>query len=250
MTTGIMRKDLYAELFEVENNHWWHQHKRLVCHQILNRFIPRAGKLLDIGTGTGKMLSELKQAGWQVFGVDIEKKAQQESAKRGIYIKTADVSKKPLPFPNSTFDLVTALDLLEHIPNDQFCLREMKRVLKPQGIILISVPAYQQLFSYWDKMVGHYRRYSTKSLKQLCAQTKLKIIYLSYYFSFLLLPALMIRIIKKILKLEKTSDFQTNPLPKLLTPFIIILSKIEQSLLRYSRLPFGLSLIGVVKPKL
>lgn len=244
-----MRQDLYTELYQVENSHWWHRHKRKVVHQLINKFCHKKGRILDVGAGAGKILQEMKQAGWQVSGVDIEKQAQIESAKRGISVKLTDVSKNHFPFKDNSFDSVLALDLLEHLADNQRCLGEMKRVLKTKGIIIISVPAYEKLFSYWDKMVGHYRRYSAKSLQRLCRKNDLKIIFLSYYFSFLIIPALIIRLTKKLINLEKKSDFQTNPLPKLIVPFIKILSKMEQILLRYVRLPFGLSLICVAQKK-
>lgn len=237
-----MRQDLYAELYQVENTHWWHQHKRAVCHQRISRM--KIGKVLDVGVGTGKILEELKQLNWQVFGVDIDQQAQLHSRKRRIDLKIADVSQS-LPFKDNYFDAVLALDVLEHIKNDNLALIEIKRVVKPNGIILISVPAYPRLYSYWDKMLGHCRRYSKADLTQLIKKSGLKIEFLSYYFSWLLLPAVIIRMIKKIFNIKTISDFQTNTNNFLILFIIKILSKIELLLLKYINLPFGLSLICV-----
>ncbi|MFH2062025.1 MAG: methyltransferase domain-containing protein, partial [Candidatus Beckwithbacteria bacterium] len=65
-----MRQDLNKELFNVENNHWWHQHKRKLVHQLIQKYVSKPGVVLDVGAGTGKLLEELKLNGWQVSGVD------------------------------------------------------------------------------------------------------------------------------------------------------------------------------------
>lgn len=241
--SGLMRQDLYAELYQVENSHWWHQHKRAVCLQRISRM--KTGKVLDIGAGTGKILEELKAHGWQAKGVDAEPAAAQECKKRGIILQTCDVGNKSLPYQSNSFDLVLTLDFLEHVQNEIQVINKIKRVLKPDGKLLISVPAYPRLYSYWDKMLGHYRRYSKADLTQLIKKSGLKIEFLSYYFSWLLLPAVIIRMIKKMFNIKMISDFQTNTNNFLILFTIKILSKIELLLLKYINLPFGLSLICV-----
>lgn len=244
--SGLMRQDLYAELYHVENSHWWHQHKRTIVKQLISRMKP--GKALDIGCGTGKIIEELNQAGWQCVGVDKSALAQKEGLKRGLKISIADAGKK-LPFPDKCFRLVLALDFLEHVKNDQKVVREIKRVLKPSGMIIASVPAYSTLYSYWDKMLGHFRRYSKSDLIQLMKANNLEINFISYYFSWLLLPAVIIRKIKELLKIKTVSDFQTNTNNKPVIYLIKFLSRVELKLLKYIKLPFGLSLICAATPK-
>ncbi|MDZ7587306.1 MAG: class I SAM-dependent methyltransferase, partial [Patescibacteria group bacterium] len=133
-----MRADLYAELYEAEENHWWHRHKRAIAKQILEELKPSQGKVLDVGAGGGKLLSELQKKGWQSSGVDVEPKAKLQSQKRNLNIQIADATKK-IPFKTDYFDAVFAVDSLEHMENDQKALQEIKRVTKPNGIIYISV---------------------------------------------------------------------------------------------------------------
>ena len=243
--TGLMRHDLYAELYQVENSHWWHQHKRAMVKQLISKIKP--GRVLDVGCGTGKILAELKKQGWQVWGVDAEPAAAKECQKRDIKIKIADATIR-MPFKDNFFNAILALDFLEHVNDDKTVIRGIKRVLKPNGIIIISVPAYPKLYSYWDKMLGHYRRYSKSDLTQLMIKSGLKIKFISYYFSWLLLPSIMIRIIKKILNIKTVSDFKTNTDNFLILNIIKLLSRTELWLLKYTKMPFGLSLICVATP--
>jgi len=240
----LMRQDLYFELYTVENSHWWHRHKRLAVLQLLEKFNTNRGRILDIGCGTGKMLEELKQSGWEVEGIDKSVLTQKECLKRGLKIKIADAAEK-LPFKHNYFQAVLALDFLEHVQDDQKVVREIKRVLKPNGIILVSVPAYPKLYFYWDKMLGHQRRYSANGLKQLFIQADLKVIFLSYYFSWLLIPALVIRLIKKNTQNKIVSDFKTNTDNFLIVYIIKLLGQVELWLLKYIKIPFGLSLICI-----
>lgn len=241
-----MRSDLYAELYEAEENHWWHQYKRAIAQQILKKYQPDPGRVLDVGAGGGKLLSELKNKGWQAKGIDLDPLAKKQSQKRQINIQIADATKK-IPFEIDYFDAVFAVDSLEHMKNDLKALREIKRVTKPNGFIYISVPAYPKIFSYWDKMLGHYRRYSKENLKYLVTSAGLKIERLTFYLSFLLLPAIIIRQIKKCLNQNQVSDFKTMFLPWLIKPVLKLLTQTELILLKKINLPFGLSLICVCR---
>ncbi|MFC1626931.1 class I SAM-dependent methyltransferase [Patescibacteria group bacterium] len=242
-----MRKDLYKELFEVENKHWWHDHKRKVIHQMIDKYANQ-GKVLDIGAGMGKILKELQIRDWQVYGVDSENQAVRWSQKRGIKIKRRDIE-KDLGFKSNSFDLVLALDVIEHLKDDQEMLNKIADVLKKQGVAIITVPAYQWLFNYWDEMLGHKRRYTTQSLKNIISADKFEIEYLGYFSMFIFPVAMIVRIIKKIFGTTETSDFQTTPWPWISVPVIKFFNYIERMLLSVISLPFGLSVICVIRKK-
>ncbi|MFH2062097.1 MAG: class I SAM-dependent methyltransferase, partial [Candidatus Beckwithbacteria bacterium] len=213
-------------------------------HQLIQKYVSKPGVVLDVGAGTGKLLEELKLNGWQVSGVDGAIEAVEQSKRRGVVIHQHDIRKK-LPFKVDSFDLVTSLDVLEHIKDDKSLLIEMRRVLKPQGIILITVPAYQWLFSYWDKMLKHFRRYEKMDLVRLGNKAGLKLIFISFYSSFFLLPAVLVRLLKTKNKDQRISDFQSTPLALISVPVLNILAIIERLLIKYVRLPFGMSLVCV-----
>ena len=245
MMQGKMRQDLYQELYEVENHHWWHHHKRATIHQFIRQF-SNPGRVLDVGAGTGKILEELKSLGWEVMGVDGEEEAAEWSARRGIHVKQTDLT-KPLPFDSDTFDLVLALDILEHVSDDSALLSEMRRVVKPEGRVMVSVPAYQWLFNYWDEMLGHKRRYTAPLLRSVCSQSGVLPLYLGYYFCLFLIPAALVRFVKNKLgnTREGTSDFQTTPLASITVPIMNLYARFERWCLKRTRLPFGLSVFLV-----
>jgi SAM-dependent methyltransferase len=246
MAQETMRPDLYPELYQVENRHWWHQQKRQVVHQLIQRYCPRPGKVLDVGCGAGKLLAELKPLGWQVEGVDL---VVTQGRRRGLNLKQVNLQTQPLPFAKNQFDLVVCLDTLEHMADDRRLTAEMARVAKPGGTVIISVPAYPWLFSYWDKMLGHYRRYTKKTLLRATVHSGLKLKFSSYFFSFLLLPAILVRLLKTILRQKHRSDFITDPLPVFTHGLVGIFGGWERLWLQRFSIPFGLSLVGVFEKK-
>ena len=247
---GKMRQDLYQELFEVEDHHWWHQHKRAIVHKLLDRFC-KPGKLIDVGAGTGKILSELQLKKWQVFGIDGEQEASHLSKLRGVKVKLLDLTLNKLPFADNSFDAALSLDIIEHLPDDVGLISEIYRILKPGAILIITVPAYQWLFSYWDKMLGHKRRYTVGSLRLVCHRSKLQPLYSSYFFSAQLLPAAVVRLIKSLLGQKATnfSDFKSTPIRSISEPLISLYSKLEQFLITTTALPFGLSVVAVTQKR-
>ena len=244
-----MRQDLYPELFAVEDSHWWHQHKRALVIQWLKQWNQKPGKIIDVGAGTGKILEELKFKGWEVLGVDGAKEAIHLSQKRGVVVKRVNLANSRLPFAAGTFNAAISLDTLEHLKDDLGILKEMSRIVKKGGTIIITVPAHPWLFSYWDKMLGHYRRYSKIDLIKLCRRSGLKLINVSFFFSYLLLPVIFIRWFKKTLKLQEVSDFTDTPGHTLVTLPLLLLGFMERTWLKIANIPIGLSLICVLKKK-
>jgi ubiquinone/menaquinone biosynthesis C-methylase UbiE len=244
-----MRQDLYQELFQVEDSHWWHQHKRRLIHQFINKLFTNPGKVLDLGAGTGKILSELESKDWQVQGIDSSPQAIKWSKKRGVKLKLADSAKQPLPFPPNYFDLILVLDFLEHLQSESKTLSNINKVLKPSGYLIITVPANPRLYSYWDKMLGHYRRYDKITLQKILKDHDFKVKQITYFFSFSLIPAILVRTIKKIFNQKQGSDFQTTPIACLSIPVLKCLASIERTLLNFIKLPFGLSILCLAQKK-
>jgi 2-polyprenyl-3-methyl-5-hydroxy-6-metoxy-1,4-benzoquinol methylase len=248
MIAGTMRSDLYPELYQVEDNHWWHLQKRRLIHYLIKKYSPKPGRILDVGCGGGKLLAELQDLGWQVDGVDAPG-TKALGQKRGLKIATVDLQTAALPYPKNYFDLVVCLDTLEHMRDDRRLIAEMARVTKSKGVIIISVPAYQWLFSYWDSMLGHFRRYNKSSLLKSTHGHQLKTKLVSYFFAYLLLPAIIIRLVKAVLRQKQRSDFTTNPLPVFSRGVVDIMGMVEFARFKKSPIPFGLSLVGVFEKR-
>lgn len=246
MAQGVMRHDLYPELYRVEEGHWWHRQKRQVIHQLIKQSCPKPGRVLDVGCGAGKLLEELELLSWQTEGIDT---VLSQGRRRGLKLKKTNLQTQPLPYSKNHFDLVVCLDTLEHMNDDRRLMTEMARVAKPKGVIIISVPAYSWLFSYWDKMLGHFRRYSRKTLLRAVPKKFLQPVFISYFFSFLLLPAVIVRLVKALSGQKQRSDFTADPLPVLTHGFVGFLGNLELLWLKKSSIPFGLSLVGVFVKK-
>lgn len=248
-----MRDELYDQMREQEGYYWWHVGKRKLVLEMLKKFFSTGGiklpaKILDVGCGTGIIMQELMSYG-KIWGLDINDKALQycHAKKAGDFLLKTDLEQE-LPFKESFFDAVLCLDVLEHIQNEELVLSEFFRILKKEGVLILMVPAYQYLWSYWDRMAGHYRRYNTKRLENILKQNGFKVEKLTYYNLFALLPAIIFRLIKSRFSLTAencSSDFIA--LPVLLNKFLLLLAEIERQILSVINLPAGLSLFCLAR---
>lgn len=151
-------------MHRIENGHFWFIAKRAFLSRAL-RFLGKDKKIadvLDIGCGSGAVMEFLKRRGHAVCGVDISPIALAFCKQKNLAVKEGSADN--LPFANASFDVVCALDVIEHIPQEKNVLQEIERVLRPDGIGIITVPAHQWLWSYHDELLGHQRRYDKKSL--------------------------------------------------------------------------------------
>jgi len=239
-----MEKYLYKDLYELEESHWWHISKRKTGIELIRNFLRvKKPKILDIGCGTGKNLEILSALG-TAWGIDISKEAIIFCKKRGLD-RVSLCTAERTNFPSSSFDLVTLFDVLEHT-NDEKSISEIFRILKSNGLVILTVPAFSFLWSNWDVVLKHRKRYTKKSLKTILERRGFKIKKISYMYSFLILPVFIIRLIK--------SSFYENFYPsdfKLSSPLInrtlLKLTDFERTLIKNCTIPFGTSLVCVAE---
>ncbi|MBI2333905.1 MAG: class I SAM-dependent methyltransferase [Chloroflexi bacterium] len=242
-----MDKSLYDNIYQVEATHWWYKARREIIFDWVFRALKKYEnpRILDIGCGTGFNISYLKQAGHErVDGVDISRDALAYCQSRqldDIMLSSAE----SLPIHNSTYDVVLALDIIEHLPNDRQALSEIHRVLKTNGTFVIFVPAYKFLWSFQDEISHHQRRYEANDLRTKLDQAGLKIEKLTYINSFLFpivfIGRLALRLFPSFFNI--TSESQMNP-----TWTNGILYQIFKSEMFYARrmnFPFGVSILCV-----
>src|SRR5260370_39392094 len=141
--------------------------------QVLNQYLGPNGahgrRILDVGCGTGTMLTHLASCG-KAAGVDIDEEAIGFCRERGLQdVRLGEAAN--LPFADGSFDLVTALDVVEHLDDDVGALVEMKRVLRPDGHILVTVPAHRFLWGDQDEVNMHKRRYTAPELRRRLAES-------------------------------------------------------------------------------
>lgn len=247
-----MRKDLYREMYELEDKYWWHIAKRdLVRMLIQNSGIDMAKSIyMDIGCGTGRLMEEMQKGfGWKkVTGVDGSGEALRFCKKRGLVNVSKGDFEEKLPAKSASVDVATCLDVIEHIENEKVIMSEIFRVLKPGGILVVTVPAYQFMWTYWDDMLFHKRRYTKNDMAGKLAKVGFKIEKSTYAFSFLFPPAVLVRIAKSlIVSLRSRSDFA--PLPSFVEATFKTLSKWERGLIGKMNIPFGLSVVCVARKK-
>lgn len=241
-----MDEYLYKDLYDLEETHWWHKAKRDLTVSLIKKFAPvtKHLKIIDIGCGTGKNVEVFSRFG-ESWGIDTSPAAIAFCKKRGLSNIVLSEGEKT-PFENNSFDVVTMLDVLEHA-DDQKVIAEIKRILKPGGIVIANVPAYQFMWSQWDTVLHHKRRYTTETLKKLLVSGGFQLELVSFSQSFLLFPVYIIRRLKEIWYKNKTyeSDFRTSfpGMHTLLSKFALI----ERSSAVRGKIPFGLSVVAVAK---
>lgn len=242
-----MQKKLYTEMFFQEKTYWWHVSKRRLVQRAINKVTSTPGsKLLDAGCGTGAMLEEVTSRFGSVYGADGSPESLKFCKKRGLTnIKLVDFEQK-LPYQANYFDAIVCLDVLEHISNDNKLLQNFYRILRPGGRLYLTVPAYQFLWSYWDEVLGHQRRYRKSALKRLIKKNRLEVIQSSYFYSFLIPAVLVFRSLKSFLK-NRNSDFIV--IPSILNQLLLGLSFLERILMRAITLPIGLSIFLVAEKR-
>jgi SAM-dependent methyltransferase len=189
-----MDRRVYQQMEAVEDHHWWFLGRRAVIAAVLAPLTespadPRDRLILDAGCGSGGNLGVYSGLG-PVMGVDTAAEALGQSRRRG-YRGVAVASLAALPFRGDAFDLVAATDVVEHVADDVGALRELLRVTRPGGHVVITVPAYGWLWSDSDVQLGHHRRYTGRQIVAQCRLAGATVIRASY-FNTMLLPAIAV----------------------------------------------------------
>jgi len=165
-----MERHTYAIMYEVEGSHWWFAGRRRILESFVRTIVAdlnldgRSPRILDVGCGTGANLEMLAQFG-RAEGVDVSEDALAFCRARSLSQVKLGAAEQ-LPYPDASFDLVTALDVVEHLDDDLAGLSEMRRVLRPGGRALLFVPAFMWLWGVQDDVSHHRRRYTRPQLAE------------------------------------------------------------------------------------
>ncbi len=240
-----MESSEYINLAAFENHYWWHVGRRSIVSKQLAMLNEdhHALRILNVGSGTGGTVQLLADHG-TVLNVDRSEEAVRLMRQSGYQASQMDGRRMPLP--DAQFDLVAALDVLEHIPEDDVALKEWTRLLKAGGHVLLTVPAYQWLWSGHDMSLGHCRRYAAKGLQKLVRDAGLEVCKCSYAITFSFVPIVGFRFLQKLFqpRVQKSSYVE---LPEFLNSFFIRLLKFEALLLEKFSFPFGTSILIVAR---
>jgi SAM-dependent methyltransferase len=245
-----MNLEEYAQMYRLEDEHWWFVARRSLVHRALSRFPPpipsdRRRRLLDVGCGTGGTMDRLRPHG-SVFGVDMEPMALEFCRQRG-HQNLVLGSATALPFASASFEAAVALDVLEHIPDHARAAREIARTLVPGGLVYITVPAYRSLWSSHDVALMHQRRYVAREVKDLLRSAGLETVHLTYTVSTYLPLAWSVRTLRKRLRPNgppRTDIVETPPwLNTLLRGYL----EMEGRAALTMPAPFGLTVFAVAR---
>jgi SAM-dependent methyltransferase len=235
-------------LLEADDYHWWYRGRRLIIRAELDRLaLPPGARVLDAGCGSGRTLEDLRAYG-EVAGIELSELAAAHARERGLgEVLVGRV--ESLPWEEDRFDLVTCLDVLEHTADDRVALRELRRVTKPGGWLLLTVPAYPALWSTHDVVNHHYRRYTRRTLRRAAREAGWRVDRLTSFNSLLLPAAAAVRVSQRY-RLRNDNDHvsELRVGPRWLNGVLERPLRLEAAMLRRGyTLHAGLSLLSVLE---
>lgn len=245
-----MRQRYRGVTLSVEDRHWWYRGRRRVVGRVLAGLdLPPDTRILDAGCGGGGNFAALARFG-RVTGLEPDADARAAARERGLG-EVVEGGLAELPFEDGSFDLATALDVIEHVDDDLGALGELRRVVVDGGFLVVTVPAYQSLWSPHDVANEHRRRYARKQLLAVAEAAGWQFVQASYFNSLPLpiVAALRLRQRRRLgEQAPPVSDFERTPAwvdGLLELPF-----RLEAGLISAGvRVPAGLSLLGVFRSR-
>ena len=242
-----MKEHTYPIMFRVEQSHWWYTGRRKILSSFLEdicgRVTDRRPRILDVGCGTGANLLMLSKYG-DAEGVDLSEDALAFCRERGLENVKLGAAEK-LPYEDGTFDLVTALDVVEHLDDDLGGLSEMRRVLRPGGRVLLFVPTFMFLWGLQDDVSNHRRRYRMPELRRVLEHAGFEVERTTYANITFFVPILLARKLMRLTGIKAESENNINV--SALNGVLGRLFGMERSVLKYMNIPFGVSGLCVAK---
>jgi SAM-dependent methyltransferase len=197
-------------MLTMDDRHWWYRGRRRVIRAELDKLALAPGaRVLDAGCGSGRTLLELAEYASELYGIEFDRDAAALARSRGVAeVQVGRVEE--LPWDDGFFDLITCLDVIEHTPDDRVALRELRRVCKPEGRLLMTVPAYQALWSLHDVVNHHYRRYGRRTLYSAAVDSGWRVSRMTSFNSLLLAPAAAVRLAQRRRLREHDPEFTSE----------------------------------------
>jgi ubiquinone/menaquinone biosynthesis C-methylase UbiE len=245
-----MKLHEYKRNYELEQNYWWFVGVRAMVRNLLSLSVEhdRLGKVLDVGCGTGALLDQLQSCSEELWGVDLSSEALKYCSLRGHKnLILADANNTP--FPSAYFDVITAIGVIEHLDDDDAFLNEMRRLLKPNGTLIMLTSSFPYLWSMHDTANGHKRRYYLRQLNRRINEIGFKTVQFSH-LNFFLFPIIAIILVLHRwiygLESDNANRIMPNP-PRTVNAILIWVLLLETSLMRWIALPWGISMVGAFR---
>ena len=238
-----MEEYFYNLLYKHENEHWWYWVRRKLVHKLIRLYKPSLSQLtiLDIGCGTGKLSKEMKQYG-KVVSIDKSEQAIKFCKQNGLDAEQSSIENYKA---DKQFDIIVALDILEHCQDDKKAIEKINKLLKDGGIAIIFVPALKIFWGRQDIVSHHFRRYTYDNLRFVFQNSGFMVLTQSYFNFFLAGPIFVARKITNLLNTKFDSELKYNN--SVINSVCRFIFNIETCLIPKIKLPFGVSLLGVYK---
>jgi SAM-dependent methyltransferase len=226
-------------------DYWWYQARSSLLEEALGGFVPTGGRVLDVGSADGPSAAWLRERAAATVALDLDP--------RGLAADGVCGSATALPFADDSFDAVAAFDVVEHCEPESLTLREMHRVLRPGGRLVLSVPAYEWAWSDHDTANGHLRRYTRARIVDAVTAAGFQVDRATYAFSSVFPLFAVERLARKVRHRRATEgavDIVTVPsVPRPLHHALLGLARVDQRILRSRDLPFGSSVFLAAHPR-
>ena len=241
---SIMDPRISALTAEIETDHWWYRGRRRILRSVLDRYAPTqppSRSVIEIGCGSGGNLALLSRYG-ELFAVEPDDSARAHATRRGIGHITKGWLPDALPYEDRRFDLVAALDVLEHVNDDGKAVTVMRNLLARGGLLVVTVPAYQWLWSRHDEVSHHRRRYTREGIAAILSAAGLQVLY-STYFNTLLFPVSVAYVtLAALTRIAPERAMQIPPGP--VNRALEAVFGVESLLIPPASLPYGVSILA------
>ncbi len=237
----------YEACFQIEENSFWFNHRNDCLATVIENYSIEK-TFFDVGGGNGYVSKHIQDKGFDTYLVEPGLDGILNAQKRGV--KNLINSVFDDNFKNSSIPNIGIFDVLEHINNDKSFLENLNKKLQTNGVLYLTVPAYQFLWSFEDVAAGHFRRYTKKKLEELLKNTNFDIVYSTYIFHFLPLPVFVFRTLPSLLTKRKEVNNAENEHKKNNSKILdCFLKKELDCLKKHKSIPFGGSCLIVAKKK-
>lgn len=241
-----MDSRLHKQYQDLEESHWLFKVRDNILKDVAKKYFKQNASILDFGCNYGHSVQLLQRLGYRAQGVDISEVAIQYGKSIGIQnIFLLDEKKNN----QETFDVVIALDVIEHIQDDERALKEISEMVKPGGLIVVAVPAYMFLWGVQDEVAHHFRRYTMSQLVSLSKRAgDFEIVRKTYFNTLLFVPIALFRLVSRLVQRNsRSSDLDINN--AFLNTLFFGIFNFERKILKYINMPFGVTALLILRKK-
>lgn len=238
-----MQPQYEAQYHRLEDAHWWFVGRRHFIREFIESAAGHDASILDVGCASGQLILELRSSGYErVTGIDISPNAIAASRRCGLG-DTHVMDAQRTTFPDESFDIIAASDVLEHLTDAPGAVREWRRLLRPGGTLIVMVPAFAFLWSQHDEANQHVQRFTRPGLVRLLSSNGLAVKWSSYWNLVLFFPAAVVRLLERLRpKRGRSAVGDLSSAPHWINSLLVALLRLENRLLlRGVRYPVGLS---------